>query len=361
MEPALIKFSRFLVANGVPVSTAELLDGVRACRLVGPRSRGDFMNALRAAFTHRREDFAVFERLFDQYFNEYAPVDEDEDQAPGDRPNSGLGLEAAQSTDDEPPSQADMASALEVLGRTGFSRLNPAQAAMMAAEVQTLLQPLGLRLSRRRRPGGRRELAWGPTLRRSLRAGGEVLDLRFNKRRQRSRRLVVLADVSGSMDISTPYIFHFLKGLAGVWRQVELFVFATRLTRATAWLARSEVRTFMRRLPNLVPDLAGGTRMGPALSALFRIHGRRLGPSTVALLVSDGWDRGDPAQLKREMARLHKRCHRVIWLNPLLESPRYEPINRGMAAALPYIDHFLGCHNLNSLKKTADLLTKLIK
>lgn len=362
MQQSLLRFTRYLNQRGMGVSTAQTLDGLRAAALVGPGSPVELMQALRAAFTRNQQEFASFAEAFHNFYflhQEQEPPRQPLDRLDSDLP--GLGLLESQSSESPPHEQEQtLASQVEVLGRTGFSHLDPGQAALMVAEVRKLLEPLAGRMSRRRRPGGRESLAWRPTMRRSLAAGGELVDLKFRRRAKRERRLVVLADVSGSMELSAPFVFHFLAGLAKVWRQVEVFVFATRLTRVTPWLAKGDVESFVAALPRLVPDLAGGTRLGPSLSTLLRQYSSRISPSSLCLIFSDGWDRGDPNVLAREMARLHRRCHRVVWLNPLLESPNYQPINRGMAAALPYVDHFLACHNLVSLKRVAQVLGRVV-
>lgn len=364
LQGKIIEFGRFLQDRGLSVPPTRAIGGVAAAALVGPGSPQDLMVALRAAFCDRPETFAAFEDFFHEFF-----LADDQDAPEVDLPRGGedreapvLGAALGENADAGPEDQQTTpASALEVLGRTGFANLDPEQAALMAKEVETLLAPLARRLSRRRRPGGREEPAWRATVRRSMAAGGEMVDLRFRRRRIRRVRLVVLADVSGSMDLTAPYVFHFLKGLAAAWRQVEVFVFATRLTRVTPWLTDRAVPDFLDSLTRLVPDLAGGTRLAQALRDLWPGYGRLISSSSVALIFSDGWDRGDPRELARRMALLHRRCRRVVWLNPLLESPRYQPLNQGMAAALPFVDHFLGCHNLASLRKAAQVLESALK
>jgi uncharacterized protein len=364
LQGKIIEFGRFLQARGLSVPPTRAIGGVAAADLVGPGSARDLMVALRAAFCDRPETFAAFERHFQDFF--FAP---DQPAPPAEPPRTGQGPEApvlgaalgAEDDGVDDDQAATPASALEVLGRTGFNSLDPGQAELAAREVEALLVPLARRLSRRRRPGGREEPAWRATVRRSMAAGGEMVDLRFRRRRVRRVRLLVLADVSGSMDLTAPYVFHFLKGLAAAWRQVEVFVFATRLTRVTPWLAGRPVPEFLDNLGSLVPDLAGGTRLAQALRGLWPGYGRLITSSSVALIFSDGWDRGDPGALAHGMATLHRRCRRVIWLNPLLESPRYQPLNQGMAAALPYVDHFLACHNLAVLRKAAQVLENALK
>jgi uncharacterized protein with von Willebrand factor type A (vWA) domain len=179
---------------------------------------------------------------------------------------------------------------------------------------------------------------------------GEFMDLPRRARRLAPRPIVVLADVSGSMERYARVLVHFAYGLAHGDARVETFLFATRLTRVTRRLRSRRGSGALAGLARDVQDWGGGTRIGEALRAFNRQWARRVmrnGP--VVLIVSDGWDRGDPALLARELARLHRSCRRLIWLNPLLGSPAYEPLTRGMRAALGHVDDFLPAHNLESL------------
>lgn len=361
MQKLLLEFARFLGREGIPVPPAQLLDGLRAAELCGPESPAVLMAALRASFSKGPEEFAAFEPLFRRFFLEGGRPGPASGQGEATAPVVGMMPQGRDERRPPRPPRGSPASRLEVLGRKGFDRLSPEEAGAVLKEVARLLEPLARRLSRRRRPGGREELAWRATLRHSLAAGGEVVDLRFRRRRLRQRRLVVLADVSGSMELAAPYLLAFLRGLAAARRQVEVFVFATRLTRLTPYLLRPGADPDLEGVRRRVPDLAGGTRLGAALAALMDRGPRYLGPATVVLIISDGWDRGDPRELSRRMARLHRGCRRVVWLNPLLGGPNYRPVNRGMAACLPHVDHFLACHNLESLRRAAALLARLVK
>jgi uncharacterized protein with von Willebrand factor type A (vWA) domain len=169
---------------------------------------------------------------------------------------------------------------------------------------------------------------------------------------------VVIADISGSMERYTRLLLQFVYSLGrGLHQRVEAFVFSTRLTRITHQIRERDVEGAFQRIARLVPDWSGGTRIGEALQTFNYDWSRRvLGQGAVVLLISDGWDRGDPALLGTEIARLQRSCHRLIWLNPLLGSEQYEPLTRGMQAALPYIDDFLPVHNLASLEDLASLL-----
>jgi uncharacterized protein with von Willebrand factor type A (vWA) domain len=197
-------------------------------------------------------------------------------------------------------------------------------------------------------------------VRRSLETGGEIVRRPRKVRTRTSRRLVVIADVSGSMERYSRLLLHFAHAMAARRRHVEAFLFSTRLSRITPHLRRAQADEAVRSVGHAVHDWAGGTRIGDALRAFNVTWARRvLGGGAVVLLISDGWDRGDPAELARELAWLSRSCHRLIWLNPLLGTPGYEPLTRGMQAARPHIDDFLPAHNLASLEALAEHLNRL--
>jgi uncharacterized protein with von Willebrand factor type A (vWA) domain len=217
---------------------------------------------------------------------------------------------------------------------------------------------LGMRETRRKQPGSGDELDIRRTFRASMKYGGEILKWDFRRRKQQPRPLVIIADVSGSMERYTRLLLHFVYGLAeGLANRVEVFVFSTRLTRITRDLRHKDIDFAVRQVSRQVPDWSGGTRIGEAVRTFNFTWGRRvLGRGAVVLMISDGWDRGEIDLLRREMDRLQRSCHRLIWLNPLLGSPEYQPLTRGIQAALPYIDDFLPVHNLSSLEDLADRL-----
>jgi uncharacterized protein with von Willebrand factor type A (vWA) domain len=212
---------------------------------------------------------------------------------------------------------------------------------------------LGVRRTRRWQAARDGAIDIRPVLRRSLMRGGEPIELPRRARRRAPRPIVLLGDVSGSMERYSRVILQFVYGLGRANRRVESFVFATRLTRITSSFPVSPAAS----RPH---DWGGGTRIGEALRTFNTRWARRVmrnGP--VVLIVSDGWDRGDPALLARELARLRRSCHRLIWLNPLLGRADYEPLTRGMQAALGHIDDFLPAHNLESLEALARYLGRL--
>ena len=187
-------------------------------------------------------------------------------------------------------------------------------------------------------------------MRRNLRYGGDVLDLVWRRRKIRKASLVLLCDVSGSMDIYSRFLVQFIYALQGALSHVESFLFSTSLTRVTDVLGRRDIREALRDASERVPDWSGGTKIGASLRQFNEAYGRLVDGRTIVVICSDGWDTGDLEVLESAMRTLHARAGRVIWLNPLLGSPGYEPVTQGMSVALPYVDVFASAHNLSGLR-----------
>jgi uncharacterized protein with von Willebrand factor type A (vWA) domain len=249
----------------------------------------------------------------------------------------------------------------ELLRHKDFAEMSAEETEAVKHMISHLLWKESERRTRRKRPGKGHVIDLRRTLRRSLRAGGEIFRWSFREPKWKPRPLVVIADISGSMERYTRLLLHFIYGMKSALRQpVEAFVFSTRLTRITRPLQTRDLDLALKQVGLLVHDWAGGTRIGESLKTFNFDWGRRvLGRGAVVLVISDGWDRGDVDLLKREMARLKRNCHRLIWLNPLLGAPDYEPLTRGIQAALPHIHDFLPVHNLASLEDLAQRLSEL--
>jgi uncharacterized protein with von Willebrand factor type A (vWA) domain len=197
-------------------------------------------------------------------------------------------------------------------------------------------------------------------MRKSLQTSGVPLRIFDRKVKDKPRALVVICDISGSMDRYSRLLLHFIHTIENDMAKVEAFVFGTRLTRITRMLKNRPIDQAIERVSSEVQDWAGGTRIGESIQAFNQEWARRvLRNGAVVLVISDGWDRGDPELLASEMSRLQRSSYRLIWLNPLLGSPRYQPLTRGMQAALPFIDDFLPVHNLESLELLAEHLSDL--
>jgi uncharacterized protein len=246
----------------------------------------------------------------------------------------------------------------EGLYQKDLSQLTTEEIARARELTQRQAWDLGRRLTRRSKRGRGGDLFDARrTLRSSLRRGGEVFTLHTRARRPTQRDIVLLCDVSGSMDRYSRLLLQFVHTVRHAVGKVEAFVFGTRLTRITRELRHRDVADALNDVSKSVVDWAGGTRIGECLRTFNHVWARRvLGRGAVVLIVSDGWDRGDVDLLAREMQRLQRSANRLIWLNPLLGSPTFRPQTLGMQAALPYIDDFLPAHNLKNLVQLAALL-----
>jgi len=248
-----------------------------------------------------------------------------------------------------------LASREERLRTADFADLTPDETRDAAAMLAALRPALPLRPSRRRRldrGGGR--LAARIMLRRSLATGGEPLDWRWLRRKSRPRPIALVCDISGSMERYSRLLLRFAHALARSGAPVEVFVFGTRLTRITRELRLRDADAALRRVAVKVVDWSGGTRIGASLRELNRRWVRRtIKSGALVLLVSDGWERDDPALLARELATLQRSCHRLIWLDPLAGRPGFEPVTQGLLAALPHVDEFVPCGNVASLEELA--------
>jgi hypothetical protein len=251
-------------------------------------------------------------------------------------------------------------STLEALRYKNFGDMSPEELTAAKRAMQSLSWSLGTRRTRRFSPGKGRSLDMRRAFRRNMRYAGEMIELPTRARKIKPRPFVVLCDISGSMERYTRLLLHFMHTLASSIYQVESFVFSTRLIRVTRTLRRASVDAAMREIGSSVNIWGSGTRTDAALHEFNYRWGRRvLGRGAVVLLITDGWDRGDTVQLGHEIARLHRSCHRLIWLNPLLGDVRYAPLTHGAQAMLPHVDDFLPVHNLASLEMLARELLRL--
>ncbi|HEV8458921.1 MAG TPA: VWA domain-containing protein [Methylomirabilota bacterium] len=373
MATATLSFGQMLRAAGLPLTVSEVMDAVRALEVIDLLDRGEVYLALRTTLVARHEEIPAFDRCFDAFWKFHAEEGQglegllsasqtpkpDEDAETGSTEGGGKNqASVALESWEEPgmeegePLEVPGVSDQEVLMEQDFSTF-PAEDLDEVARLAVLIaKRLARRISRRRRPTRRGGVI---DLRRSMRANmmkGEIIDLRRRERRRRKVRLVLLCDVSGSMDLYSRFLLQFLYALQNVFGRVETFTFATRLTRVTDLLKGPSYRLALGRLTD-VRDFSGGTRIGESLREFNGSWSHLVDRHSIVILLSDGWDTGEPELLASEMLALKRRAGRVIWLNPLLGNPSYEPLTRGMAAALPLVDHFAAAHNLASLRELA--------
>jgi uncharacterized protein with von Willebrand factor type A (vWA) domain len=337
----LTAFGRALRAEGVPVGTGRVASFCRAAALLSP---GDLYWAGRATLVARREQIPVYDRVFRVFFGSVA--------SPG---SPELPVRVIVSEE-----EVALASPVELLRRKSFARCTADELVQLGEMMEQLRLAVPTRRSRRLAParGGLPDLR--RTLRRSFRTGGEPLERSFRARRRRKRRLVLVLDVSGSMADYSRALLVFAHSALRADRRWEAFCFGTRLTRVTRALAVSRPDEALERAAAEVVDWNGGTRIGDSLKGLLDEYGHRgLVRGAVVVLCSDGLEVGDPELLAEQMARLSRLAYRVIWLNPLKGDEAYEPLARGMHAALPYVDVFAAGHNLASLEELGSELSRL--
>ena len=376
--PNLLRFAEMLRRLGMDVGPDKVLDLVRATEYVHIGRRGEFYQAARSIFVHRKQDIPLFDEAFRVFWRRPATGSTGMDlrsmgeqrrfrkpqvSAGGDEPDDLLTGEG--NPNDDSVQRIDLTrtySAQEVLRQKDFADFNGREIAEARRMMAGLRWDLGMRRTRRKTSGSGDTLDLRRTMRLSLQYGGELLDLATRGPREKPRSLVLICDVSGSMERYTRMLLHFMHSISselGPSRlgRLEAFLFATRLTRITRHLRYRSTDQAINEVARAVPDWAGGTRIGEAIKAFnYQWLRRVLRGQSVVMVISDGWDRGEPELLSREASRLQRSCHRFIWLNPLLGSPEYQPLTVGMRAALPYVDDFLPVHNLTSLEALASHL-----
>ena len=353
----LIAFGRLLRRHGLQVDTGRVIDLASSLEHVDLGAREDVRAACRAILVHRHEDFATFERLFDLFWSGSS------DSA--HTPQSGLRRDGLMQGD-SPNNEADEIevssesiavrtwSDQETVASKDFGEMSEAELAAARSALAQLTWNMDERRTRRWVAGRGRRIDLRRALARSLRTGGDVVTLPTRRRRTRARPIVLLCDVSGSMERYTRTLLLFAHRLSRDTRRVEAFLFATRLTRITMELRSPKPDAAMSAVSHAVHDWSGGTRIGEALRAFHQRWRRRtLHSDSVVIVISDGWDRGDPEILRNEIARLQRSCYRLIWLNPLIGTHDYAPLTRGLQAALPYVDDFLSVRTLRDVRDLA--------
>ena len=384
-----VGFGRALRAAGLAVDMAASIDFARALTFVDIGNKGVVRDAGAALFVRRRDDREVYDRVFAQFWRRRgrklprprleglipdAERDEEGDPAAADEGGEGhdatmselasMGVQVASDSDEEGEIEGvtispDAYSRGELLRHRDFDRMTAAEL-RDAERFVDLLRP---RLERRRtrrfelHPHGRR-VAQRAMFRQNL-ATGELTEWVWRRQIREPRQLVVLCDISGSMERHSRLLLRFVQALARTNEvRTESFVFGTRLTRVTRIMKDRDRDRALARVADTVTDWAGGTRIGESFRDFNHRWARRtLRTSGIVIVVSDGWDRGDPALVAAETARLRRNCHRLVWLNPLASAPGYQPLAAGMKAAFPFIDDFLAAGTLASLERLGEVLS----
>ena len=368
----IIRFSRLLRENGVSVTLTSVLDAIRGLEYIDISNPDLFRGLLRLNFVCRKEDIDLFDQLFLLF---WFPEQQ-----------NGLQIQCGDSGDAE--SEADSLSEFEKdtvdfrdrkddlneISREWVACYSPdalnrscelndlTESRALYDAIQKWLQPLRNRLSRRFQYALRgKEITLRRILRKNMQFGGELILLDFKKKKIKKRRIIFFCDVSGSMDVYTVMLLQFAHALKCLDKRTEIFFFSTDLSRWTHQFDASDFATALSKLPEFVSDWGGGTRIGHCFKDFNESYGRRmLSSKTIVLIFSDGWDRGETHVLERQMAFLKNKSYKVIWLNPLMGTRDYQPICRGMSAALPFVDYFLPLGNPGDLQFLGKTLEKMM-
>ena len=357
----VVTFGRVLREAGLEVGPGRIADALTGLDRVDICNSDDVYWALRTTLVSHAEDLESFDKAFAAWFlrSPSPPPYRGAQPSPPARLTERTRTEGSNGADrpGEEPTQIGW-SAHEVLRNKDFGAMTPEEFARVAKAIAEVATSRPLRRSRRLRPHPRgQRLDLRRLARRSLARGGDPIERTFRRRIDVPRKLVVLCDVSGSMEAYTRALLLFLHAAVGSGRGVEVFVFGTRLIKLTDELRTRDSEQALAGAAKRVSDWAGGTRIGASLRMFNDVWGRRaLSRGAAVVIVSDGWEREDPTLVAREMERLQRAAYAIVWVNPLKGSPEYQPLAAGMRAALPYVDRFVAGHNLASLEELAGVL-----
>jgi uncharacterized protein len=378
--PNLLAFGRVLKQLGVKVGLSQVIDASRSLEFVDIADKADFRTLLRSNLVSQKEDFPVFDALFDCFWREQSyermPMEtleiegtptESEAQNGGDEEGLEEANAETSAKENVPLENLDefsipTYSPQQLLNRKDFSEMGIEESRAIARAILLIATKIATQISRRKKLGRKGNVVdprW--TMRRNMKYGGEIIDLVHRKRRVKKTRVVLLCDVSGSMDCYSRFLIQFMYGLQNELWGVETFVFSTSLSRITHLIRTKDIVNALEKISGSILGWSGGTNIGRSLHTFNRHFATSMVTHrTVVVIISDGWDRGDVSLLEREMQDLKRRCKKIIWLNPLLASENYEPLCKGMQAALPYLDLFLSVHNVNSLIALGRTLQKMV-
>jgi uncharacterized protein with von Willebrand factor type A (vWA) domain len=370
LQRNIIEYCRLLRERELLVTPSEVIDALRTADSVDIGDRNELKMALRSVLTGRPEDVPIHDATFDEFWRSRLPerIEDQGDEGVASQDPDAEGDERAQPQlaegdegpeDDEEGVDMPLYSPVEVLAARDFSTFSADEMADIARAILVVARRLATRESRRYRSTQRgHAVDMRRTFRRNIKFGGTVVELARKKRKIRKPRIVLICDVSRSMDTYSKFLLQFIYALQNTLGRVESFVFSTRLTRVTEYFKSSDIYTALERIAREVPDWSGGTRIGESLRVFNRDWSMRLvNKHTIVLIMSDGLDTGDASVLEAEMEQIERRAARVIWLNPLLGNEDYRPLARGMSAALPHVSLFASAHNLASLQALGRALT----
>ncbi len=372
----VILFARFLRSHGFKVFSTGIVDALKGVQETGLQDRNDFFNILRANLVAGDMEWKLFKDLFEEFWR---PAEEPKEKGHEDREEEALPspedlimvAPPQRSTEDrvdllapgkKESLEGTLYSPVALYERKDLSQFERGDIQVAHLILKNMMASFRVAESRRfKRSKKARDMDFRLILKRSLKVEGLPVELFSRRRKKRLKKLVILADVSGSMDRYVRFLMPFLLGLRGIGSQSEVYVFSTSLSRITFFVRKLPVEKALSRIAGEVPDWSGGTRIGESLQQFHERYGQRhLNKRTVVVIMSDGWDLGARSLLQKEMQTLSDKVHSVIWLNPLAGDPEYRPLCRGMQAVLPYVDHLLAADSLQSLRRVGRVLSKVM-
>ena len=373
----VIRFANFLKGHGFRIFPSGIRDSLISLQAIDISSRSDVLLVLRANLCATDVEWAQFAPLFEEFWGQAHAHPKEREGSPraGDERAQEGGAQGTQemiSTADTSPSGGESAeehylegvrySPVSAVTRKDLAELDGSDLQMAQLILKQMMAPFRIDLSRRSKQSKRAgDMDFRRIMRRSIRSEGIPVELFHRQKKRRLKRLVILADVSGSMDRYARFVMPFLMGLRGVGSKAEVFVFSTSLASITFYIRHLSVDKALERIIQEFPDWSGGTRIGYSLHQFNEEQGQRLlNRRTLVVIVSDGRDLGAKELLRREMAYLSRRAASVLWLNPLAQQPGYAPLCQGMMIALPYVDYFLPADSLESLRRVGHLLSNLM-
>ena len=361
----IVAFCRFLRQKGFVIGPAEEADALRAMEVLAPYEQPEYFRlCLRTTLVRSLKDASLFDELFRQYWRELDKAvnskrkdqqQQQQKQKSGTAPSLNALKSWLYNKETEETEALATYSAQEVLTQKDFSLIPEEELWEVLQLIRQIAKSMVSKLNRRyEKAKSHSQLDLRRTLRQNMRSGGEIMELFYRKPKKNKQQIVLLCDVSKSMDLYSKFLIQFIFAFQNAYRRIETFVFSTSLHRVTKQLKEQEFQQALQQLSEEVPDWSGGTRIGAALHTFCEEHAQRLlNGKTFVLILSDGWDTGEPHLLEGSMQVIQSRAKKVIWLNPLAGNPDYQPSAKGMEVAMPYIDLFVSAHNIESLRALA--------
>lgn len=375
----IVLFSSYLKSNGYRIFPSSVLDSVLSLRELDIWNKEVFFGSLRANLCTSEHEWSKFYDFFEKFWtkenedidktsqDEMPPPDKDIDKGSVDALVEAFFPQPVESEEGEFQESNEIFegvtySPVSFITKKDISGFNTHEIPIARMLLKNMLLPFRIYLSRRYQQTKKRtQMDFKRIMRKSLKTEGIPFHILYQKKKQRLKRLVVIADVSGSMDRYASFVISFIMGIRQISSKTEVFVFSTSLSHVTKILRRYDIEEALKRMSQVVPDWSGGTRIGYSLHQFNQGWGRHLlGRRSVVIIMSDGWDLGGRKLLIREMEAISKNSHAVIWLNPLLGENKDHPLSQAMKSVLPYIDHLMPANNLESLRKVGKVISKLI-